>query len=114
MIVFPPLVAGVKILKPKKGETNMRVALLVFLLAIGTTAYAQTYRQDSGYPGAQRPAGGTAFETIDQSRARHSSENYDTYKQHGNQVPLGGYSERLGDPAPRGTIEPGTNPGYKR
>lgn len=36
----------------------MRVALLVFLLAIGTTAYAQTYGQDSGYSGAQRPAGG--------------------------------------------------------
>jgi hypothetical protein len=54
------------------------------------------------------------FETTDEARQRHSAENYQTYKNNGYQAPLGGYQERLGDPAPRGTERPGytTPKGY--
>ncbi len=53
------------------------------------------------------------METTDQARQRHSAENYGTYRQNQNQVPLGGYSERLGDPSPVGTERPGYAPkGY--
>lgn len=47
------------------------------------------------------------FETRDEARQRHSAERYETYKSRGYQAPLGGYSERLGDPAPWGTERPG-------
>ncbi len=47
------------------------------------------------------------FETVQESKARHSAENYNTYKQNNYQTPLGGYSTPLGDSAPRGTITPG-------
>lgn len=66
----------------------------------------------SGYANAQnwRP-----FETTEEARQRHSAENYETYKNNGYQAPLGGYSERLGDLAPRGTERPGytTPKGYE-
>lgn len=54
------------------------------------------------------------FETTEEARQRHSAENYQTYKNNGYQAPLGGYQERLGDPAPRGTERPGytTPKGY--
>ena len=45
------------------------------------------------------------FETTDQARQRHNADRYE--KQQRNGTPLGGYSERLGDPAPRGTERPG-------
>ena len=52
------------------------------------------------------------FETIDQARQRHSSERYQQQQRSG--TPLGGYPEKLGDRAPRGTEQPGyTSPkGY--
>ena len=52
------------------------------------------------------------FETTDQARQRHSSERYQQQQRSG--TPLGGYPEKLGDPAPRGTERPGyTSPkGY--
>jgi len=60
--------------------------------------------------GVSRP-----FETLDQARQRHSAERYEIYKNHGYQAPLGGYPERLGDPAPHGTESPGfVTPGQGR
>ena len=53
------------------------------------------------------------LETIDEARQRHSAERYETYRRHGHEAPLGGYSERFGDPAPRGTELPGYNPIYR-
>ena len=47
------------------------------------------------------------LETIEQSRARHSADNYQRQQRSG--TPLGGYSDPLGDPAPRGTTRPGYN-----
>ena len=47
------------------------------------------------------------IETIDDARARHSVENYRIYKNNHYQSPLGGYSEKLGDPQPQGTLRPG-------
>jgi hypothetical protein len=47
------------------------------------------------------------FETLDESRQRHSAERYEIYKERGYQAPLGGYPECLGDPAPPGTENPG-------
>ena len=51
------------------------------------------------------------LETTDESRARHSSENWQIYEQRRSRgidyPPLGGYPERLGDPAPPGTEQPG-------
>jgi len=68
-----------------------RIAILVILLA-PALAVAQSYRP---------------LETTDEARQRHNAERYDTYRQRGNQAPLGGYQDRLGDPAPRGTESPG-------
>lgn len=53
------------------------------------------------------------LETTDQARARHSAENYQYQQRYG--TPLGGYADRLGDPAPAGTLRPGytsPTPGY--
>jgi len=50
------------------------------------------------------------FETTDEARQRQNAERYETYKRNGDQAPLGGYQERLGDPAPRGTDRPGYIP----
>ena len=47
------------------------------------------------------------FETVDEARQRHSAERWMEYERHGRQVPLGGYSSSLGDPAPYGTEQPG-------
>lgn len=47
------------------------------------------------------------LETTEQARQRHSAERWNQYQQHGNRAPLGGYRERLGDPAPYGTERPG-------
>ena len=52
------------------------------------------------------------LETTDQARARHSADNYNTYKENGNSAPLGGYSSPLGDQQPYGTATPGMNNGY--
>ncbi len=73
--------------------------LIIFSLISFTSALAQW-----------RP-----LETTEESRQRHSAENWDTYEQHGRQAPLGGYPERLGDPAPPGTERPGftsPSPGF--
>jgi hypothetical protein len=69
----------------------MRLTLIAAALIVAAPAYAGD--------------GWLTMETIDESRARHSAENYRYYQQHG--VPLGGYPEALGDPAPRGTERPG-------
>jgi hypothetical protein len=47
------------------------------------------------------------METQDEARQRHSAENYQQYERNNNSAPLGGYNERLGDSAPRGTERPG-------
>lgn len=47
------------------------------------------------------------LETTEQARQRHSAERWNQYEQRGYRAPLGGYQERLGDPAPRGTERPG-------
>ena len=47
------------------------------------------------------------LETTDQARQRRSAENYETYKENSYQAPLGGYSQELGSPSPRGTDRPG-------
>lgn len=39
--------------------------------------------------------------------ARHSAERYEEYKANNYQAPMGGYSEKFGDPAPLGTASPG-------
>ena len=56
------------------------------------------------------------FETVNDARQRQNAERYETYRSNGYQAPLGGYQERLGDPAPRGTESPGyvTPPSYDR
>ena len=59
------------------------------------------------------PATSQQLETRDQARARHSAENYQKYQSLGGRAPLGGYPERLGDPAPAGTLQPGIRPLYK-
>jgi hypothetical protein len=57
-----------------------KLILLVSMVFIASSAYA-----------------GGAFETTDEAQARHSAERYNTY---GNNQPLGGYSEKLGDSSP--------------
>jgi hypothetical protein len=47
------------------------------------------------------------LETTDQARQRHSAERYEQYKSNNYNAPLGGYSDKLGDTAPRGTERPG-------
>lgn len=47
------------------------------------------------------------FENREEARQRHSAERYEIYQKRGHQAPLGGYPERLGDPAPLGTERPG-------
>lgn len=59
-------------------------------------------------------AAAQGYETIEQSRQRHSAQNYDTYRNNGNQAPLGGYQERLGDPSPAGTLRPGYVETYRQ
>ncbi|MDA8259209.1 MAG: hypothetical protein M0Z99_26815 [Betaproteobacteria bacterium] len=49
-----------------------------------------------------------ALETVDEARARHSAKNYEIYEKRG--TPLNGYPERLTDPAPPGTLQPGYAP----
>ena len=48
-----------------------------------------------------------ALETRDEARQRHSAQNYEKYRQNGHSAPLGGYRDKLGDPAPQGTQRPG-------
>lgn len=75
------------------------IVILTILLA-PALAVAQSYRP---------------LETVDEARQRHNAERYDTYRQRGNQAPLGGYQDRFGDPAPRGTESPGmTTSPYSR
>ncbi len=40
-------------------------------------------------------------ETTEEARQRHQAEQYDAYKRHNYNEPLGGYNERLGDTSPR-------------
>lgn len=47
------------------------------------------------------------LETQDEARQRHNADRYEQRRSSGGQAPLGGYRERLGDPAPRGTESPG-------
>ncbi len=82
-----------------EGRKMRKTWLSFFILAFSVSAaWAQ---------GSWRP-----LETVDQARQRHSAERYEIYKERGYQAPLGGYPERLGDPAPLGTESPGfTTPG---
>ena len=47
------------------------------------------------------------LDTTDQARQRQSAENYETYRKHGNEAPLGGYNRPLGDPPVSGVERPG-------
>lgn len=47
------------------------------------------------------------LETTDEARQRHEAERWQTYERRGYEAPLGGYRDRLGDPAPAGTERPG-------
>ena len=78
---------------------NKKILLLALLLiSTATNVFADAFT---------RP-----FETVDEARARHSAENYNTYKNNNYQAPLGGYTSKLGDPQPKGTLQPGyTNNG---
>lgn len=73
---------------------NMKKTLLIFafIFCIVAPAFGDDWNQ---------------LETIDESRQRHAAENYRIYENRGYQAPLGGYGERLGDTAPRGTETPG-------
>lgn len=53
------------------------------------------------------------LETTDEARARHNAERYKEYKDNNRQIPLGGYSERLGDTAPPGTYSPGSSTSHR-
>ena len=75
----------------------------LFLVALCGVILALAIGTDSA--GAQ--SRGNLFETTDQARQRHSAERWNQYEQRGYRAPLGGYQERLGDPAPRGTEQPG-------
>lgn len=68
----------------------LRVLFSIIISAITSAAYAAPM-----------------FETIDESRQRHSAERYEQYEQNNSSAPLGGYSDKLGDPAPAGTERPG-------
>ncbi|CCG40117.1 exported hypothetical protein [Magnetospirillum molischianum DSM 120] len=71
----------------------VRVLIAAVILAVSSgSASAQLYNP---------------LETTSDSRARHSAENYDTYRSRGNDAPLGGYSHPMGDPSPSGTLTPG-------
>ena len=67
------------------------VSVAVLVLAAAGAAHAQS----------------RAFETTEEARQRHSAQNYETYRRNGYRAPLGGYPDKLGDPAPRGTERPG-------
>jgi len=45
------------------------------------------------------------LETTEEARQRHNAERYQQHQSQG--TPLGGYQDRLGDTAPRGTESPG-------
>lgn len=80
----------------------MKHIIAAALVTLSSSAYCQTYNP---------------LETTDQLRQRRSAENYDTYRQNGNQAPLGGYREPLGSPSPSGTERPGyasPAPDYRR
>ncbi len=83
-----------------RGDSEMKKSILLFAIAMCVSATASA---------EWRP-----FETTDEARQRHSAERYETYRNNGYRAPLGGYSEKLGDPAPYGTERPGyTSPkGY--
>lgn len=76
----------------------MKIKLLLFFLVLSTSSINVYADGVFGHP---------TFETVDQARARHSAENYNTYKNNNYQAPLGGYSSKLGDPSPAGTLQPG-------
>lgn len=73
-----------------------RAFLFGIVLALGVATAGQM---------VQAQTRNNPLETVDQARARHTSENYQWQQRHG--TPLGGYQDRLGDPAPRGTLQPG-------
>lgn len=70
----------------------MKAASALLLLLISSLACAQQ---------------NNPLETIDQARQRQSAENYDTYRNRGNDAPLGGYNGPLGDVEQRGVERPG-------
>jgi hypothetical protein len=75
----------------------MRILLLaILLLGISSVSEAQSL-----------------LETTNDARARHSADNYNTYRNNGNSAPLGGYSGTLGSSQPSGTLTPGLGSGYK-
>jgi len=72
----------------------MKIILAPFIVILLTLVFSEATAQSRN-----------ALETIDQARQRHSSERYQQQRRSG--TPLGGYREKLGDVAPRGTERPG-------
>jgi hypothetical protein len=86
---------------------------LTFQLSYAANSFAQGYGRPLGSSSGESYGRPQKIETTEESRQRHSSENYQVYKSNQNQAPLGGYNERLGDTAPYGTERPGMAPkGY--
>ncbi len=75
-------------------KTGIGIGVLVLFTLIISEAHAQSWQSE-------------AFETTDQARQRHSAERYQQQQQRYGMPPLGGYQEKLGDTAPRGTWRPG-------
>lgn len=84
---------------------------IALVLLTSSVALAQGYANGRYDEGERRPVSSNydpaPFETRQDSIARHSAQNYNTYRDNNFQAPLGGYSSPLGDPAPRGTWRPG-------
>lgn len=79
----------------------MKTVSALLIIALASTANAQS----------RNP-----LETFDQARQRQSAENYETYRRHGNEAPLGGYNRALGDPPAQGVERPGyvtSQPAYQ-
>lgn len=87
---------------------------LFLVLILSSVALAQSYKygrhDDDDRRSTRQTYAPSPFETRQESIDRHSMQNYETYRNNGYQAPLGGYSSPLGDPAPRGTLQPGLYP----
>jgi hypothetical protein len=70
----------------------MKIAAAIALVALSASAFADDWKP---------------LETVDQARQRQSAENYETYRNRGNEAPLGGYNQPLGSPSVPGVERPG-------
>ena len=77
------------------GAAMKRMSLILTFMLLGCAPAAAQY----GKP--------LLLESTPDVSNRQGAERYQQYQQNNSQPPLGGYPERLGDPAPRGTPNPG-------